>query len=72
MGRIVPNSFVATSDFHSTRWPLEKIKNFYINEYDKIFILGDVTDRGKDNKGTGGIDMLLEIKELTQKKLKCK
>ena len=67
MGRIVPNSFVAISDFHSTRWPLEKIKHFYINEYDKIFILGDVTDRGKDNKGTGGIDMLLEIKELTQK-----
>lgn len=24
---IVPNSFVAVSDFHSMEWPLEKVKN---------------------------------------------
>lgn len=25
-------SFVAVSDFHSTEYPLEKVKNYYINE----------------------------------------
>ena len=48
---IVPNSFIAISDFHSYRYPLEKVKDYYLNEYEKIFILGDVTDRGKDRTG---------------------
>ena len=67
MGNIVPDSFVAVSDFHSCEWPVNKIKYYYLNEYDKIYILGDATDRGKDNIGTGGVDLLFEIKELTEK-----
>ena len=58
---IEQNSFVAISDFHSYRYPLEIIKNKYLKEYDKIFILGDATDRGEDNKGTHGIKVLEEI-----------
>ena len=64
---IVPNSFIAISDFHSYRYPLEKVKDYYLNEYEKIFILGDVTDRGKDNKGTDGIGILEEIMNLSKK-----
>ena len=57
-------SFVAISDFHDHRYPLEKVKQYYINEYDKVYILGDATDRGEDGIGTGSIDLLLEIMEL--------
>lgn len=64
---IVPGSFVAISDFHAIDWPLDKITNYYLNEYDTIYILGDATDRGKDEKGTGGIDLLRKIKKLTEK-----
>ena len=60
-------SFVVISDFHSYEWPLKKITDSYLNEYDKIFILGDATDRGRYGNGEGGIDLLLEIKELTRK-----
>lgn len=67
MENIVKNSFVVVSDFHSYRWPLDRIKNYYINEYEKIYILGDVTDRGEYEDGTGGIDLLFEIKELSEK-----
>lgn len=64
---IVPNSFVAISDFHSYRYPLDKVKKYYLNEYDKIFILGDATDRGEDHKGTQGIEILEEIMKLSKK-----
>lgn len=64
---IVPNSFVAVSDFHSMEWPLEKVKKNYLNEYDKVFILGDTTDRGEDWNGKYGLDLLLEVKELTDR-----
>ncbi len=64
---IEQNSFVAISDFHSYRYPLEIIKNKYLKEYDKIFILGDATDRGEDNKGTHGIKVLEEIMKLSRK-----
>ena len=32
---IMPNSFVAVSDFHAIEWPLQKVKNHYLKEYDK-------------------------------------
>lgn len=67
MNNIVKGSFVVLSDFHAIKWPLEKVKDYYLNEYDKIFILGDATDRGKDWQGTGGIELLQEIKELSDK-----
>lgn len=59
-------AFVAISDFHSYKYPLSKINDYYLDEYEVIYILGDATDRGEDNKGTGGIDLLLEIKSLTE------
>lgn len=65
--KITPNSFVALSDFHAFEWPLEKVMDYYLNEYTKVYILGDATDRGKDNMGTGGVDLLLKIKELSEK-----
>ena len=67
MSKIEKGSFVVVSDFHSIRWPLEVVVNKYFNEYDKIYILGDVTDRGSDENGGGGIDLLLKIKQLTDK-----
>ena len=47
INQIVPDSFVAISDFHAMEWPLEKVKDYYLNEYEKIFILGDATERGE-------------------------
>lgn len=63
---IVKDSFVAISDFHGYEYPLEKVKDYYLNEYDKTFILGDATDRGPDGQGAQGIDILKEIKRLTE------
>ena len=51
MNSITPNSFVAISDIHSTEWVVDKIEKYYINEYDKIFILGDAVDRGPNGNG---------------------
>lgn len=67
MNNYVKNSFVAISDFHSYEYPIEKIEKYYLNEYDKIFILGDATDRGPKGDGTGGIEVLLKIRELAKK-----
>lgn len=60
-------SFIAVSDFHGYRYPLDKVKKYYLNEYDTIYILGDATDRGEDKIGTGSIQILIEIMELTKK-----
>ena len=60
-------SFVVVSDFHSYEWPLEKIEKYYLNEYETIYILGDVTDRGEQYDGTGGVDILRKIKKLADK-----
>ena len=59
-------SFVVISDFHSTDWPLKKVKDYYMNEYDVVYVLGDVTDRGPYMDGTNGISMLLEMMELSK------
>ena len=67
MSKIEKDSFVVVSDFHSIRWPLEVVVNNYFNKYDKIYILGDATDRGLDKIGSGGIDLLLKIKQLTDR-----
>lgn len=64
LGNSYDENFVAVSDFHSVRYPLEKIKQYYINEYDKVYILGDATDRGHDKEGSGGIRLLLEIMDM--------
>lgn len=64
--RAIPDSFVAISDFHGVYFPLEKIKEHYLREYDKIFVLGDTTDRGLDGEGAKGIKMLEEIMELSK------
>lgn len=66
MGEIEKDSFVVISDFHSCENPLNKVKEYYINEYDKIFILGDATDRGNYGDGTYGVEILLRIKKLTE------
>ena len=59
--------FVAISDFHGIEYPLDKVEKYYINEYDRVYILGDATDRGEDNLGTGGIELLERIMYLTKK-----
>lgn len=61
------DSFIVVSDFHSFSYPIDIIKNNYLNKYDKIYILGDATDRGIDNKGTNGINVLLSIMYLSYK-----
>ena len=66
MSNIRKGSFVAISDFHSYEWPIKKIKNHYLNEFETIYILGDATDRGEKEDGTGGIALLQEIKKLTE------
>lgn len=60
------DKFVVVSDFHGYDWPLDKIKKYYLNEYDKIFILGDATDRGTNGYGIHGIKLLCEIMELSK------
>ena len=57
--------FVVISDIHSVPEFFEKLK-YYVREYENIFILGDVTDRGP-NYGAGGIDMLLDIMDYCKK-----
>ena len=59
-------SFIAISDFHGYSYPLDKVVNNYLNEYDCIYILGDACDRGKDGIGSGGIELILRIKELCE------
>ena len=62
----MPNNkdFVVISDFHSMKYPYLKMKYFYLFEYDDIYILGDVTDRGEKNDGTGGLNILINIMKL--------
>ena len=69
MYNIERDSFVVVSDFHSNKWPLDKVIKYYINEYDKVYILGDATDRGEIEDGTGGLNLLFKIRELTKKYL---
>lgn len=57
-------TFVVVSDFHNVEWPVKKIQDYYVKEYDKIYILGDATDRGIDRSGTGSIALLRTIKAL--------
>lgn len=64
---MIKDSFVTLSDFHAMQWPLEKIRQYYLNEYDKVYILGDATDRGIDHNGTGGIGLLLNIMNLSKR-----
>jgi len=59
--QIRPSSFIALSDFHSCTWPLEKVVNYYLREYETIYILGDCTDRGYDLDGSGGLSLLTSI-----------
>ena len=61
LARIDDESFVVVSDFHSIRYPFDKIKNYYMREYDKVYILGDATERGVDKQGAGGLQLLLDI-----------
>lgn len=62
----VKDSFIAISDFHSTDTLLYKMINHYLDEYEYIYILGDVTDRGPNKDGTGGIKLLNSIRTLSQ------
>lgn len=55
------DSFVVLSDFHGANWVLDKVKNHYMSEYETIFNLGDITDRGQDS-----VAMLREYKNLAK------
>lgn len=67
LGMNSDENFIVVSDFHSVRYPFEKVKQYYMNEYDKVYILGDATDRGNDKEGSGGIQLLLDIMETCKK-----
>lgn len=72
MNRQEDGSFVVVSDFHSNRWPVDEKIPKYLKEYDVIYILGDATDRGNDERGNvlsgdGGIQLLLDIMDLCKK-----
>lgn len=60
------DSFVAISDFHGYNYPIHKILNYYLEEYEYIYILGDATDRGPYGDGTGSIELLRMIKKLSE------
>ena len=60
------DSFIAISDFHGFDYPIHKILNHYLEEYEYIYILGDATDRGPYGDGTGSIDVLRMIKKLSE------
>lgn len=66
MNSITSGTFVAISDFHSYSFPVDKIKDYYLNEYDCVYILGDATDRGPTGQGAGGIEVLEQIKSLCE------
>ncbi|MCI8347398.1 MAG: metallophosphoesterase [Bacilli bacterium] len=55
------DSFVVVSDFHGADWVMDKIKGHYINEYETIFNLGDITDRGNQP-----FQLLLDYMELSK------
>lgn len=59
-------SFVAISDFHGYDYPVDKIVDYYLKEYDCIYIMGDAIDRGKNSDGTGSLTILQNIKFLTE------
>lgn len=64
-------TFVVLSDFHSNRWPLDEKIPLYLKEYDKVYILGDATDRGpsgSSQQGNGGIKLLLDIMDKCKEK----
>ena len=67
MKNIKKDSFIVVSDFHSIDWPLDIIEKNYLNRFDKIYILGDATDRGEKNDGTNGLNVLIRIKDLSEK-----
>ena len=57
--------FVVVSDFHSTKEAMNKVYEYLLKGY-KVIILGDAIDRGPYGDGADGIDMLLEIMNLTK------
>lgn len=59
--RYEKDSFVVVSDFHGADWVMDKIKGHYINEYETIFNLGDITDRGNQP-----FQLLLDYMELSK------
>ena len=61
------NNFIVLSDFHSYEYPVDKIVEYYLDEYDYIYILGDATDRGASLDGEGGLDLLFRIKSLSER-----
>lgn len=56
------NEFVAISDFHGEQFAMDKLTEHYLDEYNNIYNLGDITDRGDD-----GVSMLLQQMELAKK-----
>lgn len=67
MQNIVQDSFVVISDIHSNDQAVDKIERFYLNEYDKIFVLGDITGRGRGMSGWQSFYVLNYFYNLTKK-----
>lgn len=56
------DSFVALSDMHGANWVMDKVVNKYLNQYETIYNLGDIIDRGEKP-----FDLLLKYMELSKK-----
>lgn len=56
------DSFVALSDMHGASWVMDKVVNKYLNQYETIYNLGDIVDRGEKP-----FDLLLDYMELSKK-----
>ena len=63
----VKNNFIVLSDFHSYDYPVDKIIEYYLDEYEYIYILGDATDRGPKKDGSFGLNVLFRINDLCEK-----
>lgn len=55
------DSFIVLSDFHGANWVLDKVQKKYMSNYETIYNLGDITDRGKEP-----FKLLLDYMELSK------
>lgn len=62
-------TFIVISDFNYGKWSIAEKISSYLDEYDIIYLLGDATNPKNEGtlSGKEGIQLLIEIMELTKK-----
>ena len=63
---IVQNSFIVIGNYCDEKYSFEDYLKYYINKYDKIFILGNVTEWFDVNRVENGVEFLENIKKLCE------